>query len=58
MPKYPRLEDFRDCLLSYLKDQKQFLQEDIDVSNLMSDDEKIENGLLIVNAIVQRRNGP
>lgn len=57
MSKYPRLEDFRDCLLSYLKDQKQFLQEDIDVSNLMSDDEKIENGLLIVNAIVQRRNG-
>lgn len=54
MVNYSSLEDFRDYLLSYLKDQKQFLQEDIDASNIMSDDEKINKGLLIVDAIVQR----
>lgn len=57
MPEYSKLEDFRDCLLSYLKEQKQFLQEDIDASKLMSDDERIDKGLLIVNAIVQRNEG-
>lgn len=57
MAKYLKIEDFRDCLLSYLKEQKQFLQEEIDASNVMSDDEKIEKGLLIVNAIVQQHVG-
>lgn len=57
MPEYSKLEDFRYCLLSYLKEQKQFLQEDIDASKLMSDDERIDKGLLIVNAIVQRNEG-
>lgn len=54
MATYSTLEEFRDGLLTYLKDQKQFLQEDIDASQLMTDDEKIEEGLLIVDATVQR----
>lgn len=44
----------RDHLLTYLKEQKQFLQEDIDASSQLTDDEKIDNGLLIVDAIVLR----
>lgn len=49
---YLSLEEFRDQLLSYLEDQKQYLLEDIEAGNLMTDDEKIDNGLLIVDAIV------
>ena len=44
----------RDHLLTYLKEQKQFLQEDIDASSQLTDDEKIDNGLLIVDATVLR----
>lgn len=44
----------RDHLLTYLKEQKQFLQDDIDASSQLTDDEKIDNGLLIVDAIVLR----
>lgn len=52
MANYSSLGDFRDSLLTYLNNQKQFLQEDIDSSRLMTDDEKIAKGLLIVNAVV------
>lgn len=54
MMKYSKLEEMRDNLLTYLKEQKQFLQEDIDASSQLTDDEKIDNGLLIVDAIVLR----
>ena len=52
--KYSKLEEMRDNLLTYLKEQKQFLQEDIDASSQLTDDEKIDNGLLIVDATVLR----
>lgn len=54
MTKYSKLEEMRDHLLTYLKEQKQFLQEDIDASSQLTDDEKIDNGLLIVDATVLR----
>ena len=54
MTKYSKLEEMRDHLLTYLKEQKLFLQEDIDASSQLTDDEKIDNGLLIVDAIVLR----
>ena len=54
MSKYSKLEEMRDHLLTYLKEQKQFLQEDIDASSQLTDDEKIDNGLLIVDATVLR----
>lgn len=54
MTKYSKLEEIRDHLLTYLKEQKQFLQEDIDASSQLTDDEKIDNGLLIVDATVLR----
>lgn len=54
MTKYSKLEEMRDHLLTYLKEQKLFLQEDIDASSQLTDDEKIDNGLLIVDATVLR----
>ena len=54
MTKYFKLEEMRDHLLTYLKEQKQFLQDDIDASSQLTDDEKIDNGLLIVDATVLR----
>lgn len=54
MKKYSKLEEMRDHLLTYLKEQKQFLQDDIDASSQLTDDEKIDNGLLIVDATVLR----
>lgn len=54
MANYSSLEEFRNCLLSFLENQKQFLQEDIDACRRMSDDEKIDMGLLIVDAFVNR----
>lgn len=55
---YNCVTDFRDDILRYLQSEKQYCEEDIKANELLTDEQKVESGLLIERATVSSAMPP